>query len=296
MDCYMTLWAGGTAAGNTSVACWKLSAALLKKHYGNVTLVADSAGAAMLSDVQFDAVETVLDELVPEYPVYTAGKVYAWRHIASKGRPFLHVDGDAFLWAPLEEQVLSQPVVVQSEDWNFWESSSRINTHDYNIAELERLSGCVIPQEWRSLIDDRVCVKVYNTGIFGGYDLGLISRFCDYAIGVMEDERYKPMWQCPECELGSVCLDKVKSMMAEQGALGIFLRDEGVVPGMVFQHRGDIYRSTYGRYTHLMNMKQDPAILARVEARVASIPYDLEPRLPEVERWHLTSPLADGGS
>lgn len=291
MRCYMTLWGGGTAADSTGIDCWKLSSALLKKHYGNVTLVADAAGAARLHGVQFDAVETVLDGVVPAYPVYTAGKVYAWRHIAAKGEPFLHVDGDAFLWKPLDERMLQQPVFVQSEDWSFWEHSSRINTPDYNIEELHRLSGCAIPLEWHDIISSKTHTTVYNTGVFGGSDPAIISRFCDYAIGVLEDARYRPMWGCAECGRNGICTNKIKSMMAEQGALGIFLRDEGIVPGMIFQHRGDIERITYGRYTHLMNEKTSPAALARVAARVASEPYDLEPRLPDSDQWHFIQPL-----
>lgn len=293
MRCYMSLWTGGTGVDNTPLSAWKLSAALLKKHYGNVTLVTDTLGASRLAGVGFTSVETALDNAVPEYPVYTAGKVYAWRHIAAKGEPFIHVDGDAFVWAPLDARMLAAPIFVQSGDWGFWEHSTSLNIPDYDIDSLCRLSGCVIPPEWQELIASKSHTPVYNTGIFGGSDAALISDFCDYAIGVMENPLYKPMWICQELGDQYLSTDKVKSMMAEQGALGIWLKARGIEPAWIFRNRGDLARDTYGRYTHLMSLKTDPVIRARLDARVAQEPYDLEPRAVPADQWHFVAPLGE---
>jgi len=155
---------------------WALSCLQLKKYYKDVTLYADNVSARMLIDtLQLPYTELVcdLDKLNNIHP-----KLWALPKIDTYSRqdsPFLHVDGDAFIWKPFDEQLLSGGLITQNLE---------VSTEYYekNFLKLENTLSFFPPE----IIEARKKyspIYAYNAGIFGGHD---IPFFKDYTSKSLE--------------------------------------------------------------------------------------------------------------
>jgi len=149
---------------------WTLSCLQLKKYYKDVSLYADNVSARMLIDtLQLPYTELVcdLDKLNNIHP-----KLWALPKIDTYSRqdcPFLHVDGDVFIWKSFDNQLLSSGLITQNLE---------VSTEYYenNFQKLEKTLTYFPPE----IIEARKKyspIYAYNAGIFGGHD---IPFFKDY--------------------------------------------------------------------------------------------------------------------
>jgi hypothetical protein len=78
---------------------WAFSCLQIKKHYKKIVLYTDSKGKEILIDIlqlPYDEVYLNLDVIPSHYSsFYSIGKLYA---IAHQNEPFIHFDGDVFIW------------------------------------------------------------------------------------------------------------------------------------------------------------------------------------------------------
>ncbi|MGF6849009.1 hypothetical protein QFZ51_004244 [Chitinophaga sp. W3I9] len=106
---------------------WMLSALQFRKFYDEVELVTDKAGYDLLIDklgLPYTSVKVVLDDLNGYHEdLYALGKVYAY---GLQDKPFIHADGDVFIWEPFGDRLAQAPLVCQckedGEDYNRWYS------------------------------------------------------------------------------------------------------------------------------------------------------------------------------
>lgn len=125
-----------------------LSLGLARRHGYRTVLVTDDKGGDLLVNslgLQFDEVTSQLNSLDSTDPTFwNSGKVLAYNLQES---PFVHIDNDVFLWAPLPSRLLHSPVISQNPEF--------INDHldYYRPSELEaavaRVKGAQLPVEWR---------------------------------------------------------------------------------------------------------------------------------------------------
>ena len=281
MQVYMSLWTNTISFTSQHKNVWKLALALAKKHYGQVSLITDDYGYDMMQDLPFDNFIVELNN-VPDYStIYTLGKIYAYKYICSLNEHFLHLDGDVLLWEPLPSSVTDQPLFVQSYDYGIMEIDA------YNIYKLHADLNTAVPQDWI----DNIGLKAYNTGIVGGTNISLINDYCDYVISMVNNPAFYKLWSGLPGQLSHSTTDnfnssQTKSLLLEQSNLAIFCKKLGISPSMLFDNLENSDNITYKKYSHLIINKNNSTILDRIDKRLQSVPYNLEPRDISLDDWN----------
>ena len=95
---------------------WALSVLQLKKFYPAVELVTDELGKYILIDLlqlPYTSVRTDLETALRPYPhdLWAMAKIYAY---SIQEAPFLHVDGDVFIWKLFDDHLLEADLVAQN--------------------------------------------------------------------------------------------------------------------------------------------------------------------------------------
>ena len=93
---------------------WALSVLQFKQYYDEVELVTDKEGYQLLIDklgLPYSRVQVLLDD-VNDYPprLWAIGKIYVYN---IQEQPFIHADGDVFIWKKFDERFESAPLVAQ---------------------------------------------------------------------------------------------------------------------------------------------------------------------------------------
>jgi hypothetical protein len=112
---------GGWLSEKHHAISWAFSLAQLRKyHKGNkINLLTDAAGQSWLIDqlgLEYDNVAVEMDVL-NKYDVifWCLGKVYAY---SKQKEPFIHVDGDIYVWQPLDNLLKENKFLVQNFEVN----------------------------------------------------------------------------------------------------------------------------------------------------------------------------------
>jgi hypothetical protein len=170
---------------------WALSVQTARRHFPETMLVTDQAGADMLIEklgLRFDQVSTALDALAGSDPGWFAlGKLYAYR---MQDRPFLHIDGDAYLWKPLPAHVREAELIVQYPEAPLLD----FGYHPEDIDALIGSGGGWLPAAWRWYRSSGRAEVALNCGVMGGHGLELIRSYADSAILMVEHPRNRPGW------------------------------------------------------------------------------------------------------
>src|ERR1700753_287037 len=105
----------GWFAPEYHLMAWALSCLQLRQFYDDVVLYTDSQGARVLIDqLQLPYTEVVcdLDKINSYHPeLWAAGKIYTYRQ---QQAPFIHVDGDVFIWKAFDEALLNADLIAQN--------------------------------------------------------------------------------------------------------------------------------------------------------------------------------------
>lgn len=174
---------------------WGLSVQLGRRHFQRLMLVTDDRGARLLAErlqLPFDTVAVLLNELDDVDPHWWAlGKLYAYR---AQTEPFVHVDGDVFLWQPLPATLLSAPVLAQHpehfcliDQWSY-----------YHVRELEDLflsTGGSLPAEWRWYSASSELQTACNCGIVGGQHVDFLRHYAELGIQMARRPENVPAWK-----------------------------------------------------------------------------------------------------
>ena len=186
MKVVQTFWSGsrenllhdafGWHDASSHIQSWALSCQLLRKLYDEVELYTDQIGYDFLIKqlkLPYTNVHVVLDDLnTYDTSVWALSKI---RTYSLQTTPFIHVDGDVFLWKRFPEELLEAQLVVQNREIEngYFESSWKTLESKLNF----------IPEEILMHREKESAVNVHNFGIFGGKDLDFVK---DYATKVFE--------------------------------------------------------------------------------------------------------------
>jgi hypothetical protein len=162
---------------------WALSCLQLKKYFGNVELVTDEVGKKILVDtlaLPYGKVSTALEKTLDNYPsdLWSLAKIHSY---SIQTEPFLHFDGDVFIWDYLEKGILSAGMVAQNieKDLFFYrEMLEEIHQHFTFIPSY-------LPS--RSSLKD--CIYASNAGIIGGYNISFIRKYCREAFEFIDKNK-----------------------------------------------------------------------------------------------------------
>jgi hypothetical protein len=149
---------------------WAYSCLQLRHFYDEVELITDRVGKELLIDklkLPYTHTRVVLDDINHYDPNWWAvGKIYAF---GLQDRPFLHVDGDVFIWEPFPERLLKAALVGQCLEYAY-------PIYKEVLAFLlER--GAYIPKDILSGAERQTALHAYNAGIIGGNDMAFFKEY-----------------------------------------------------------------------------------------------------------------------
>lgn len=160
----------GWLAPEYHIMSWALSCLQLKFFYQDVVLYTDSVAAKLLIDtlqLPYTNVVCSLDSLNRSHTeLWALPKVHTY---SKQNVPFLHIDGDVYIWKTFDDELLSGNLIAQNK-----EAATRY--YEDKIQHLEK-HLTYFPKE---IIEDRKAgnpVYAYNAGIFGGSDIEFFKSY-----------------------------------------------------------------------------------------------------------------------
>lgn len=152
---------------------WCLSCLKARQFYREIELVTDTWGREILIDIlklPYTKVDLRLDEINQhDCDFYSIGKIVAY---GMQREPFIHMDGDVFLWERFPAHIENASLIGQNYEFNFprYKEMMKVVT-----ARLPLLTG-----NWAT---DPTKIWAINMGIAGGRD---IAFFQEYSRNVLE--------------------------------------------------------------------------------------------------------------
>ena len=150
---------------------WILSCNQLRKFYEKVELFTDEFGYNTLIKklkLPYTQVHIVLNELDKyDSNLWALSKIKAYSLMKE---PFLHVDGDVFIFKSFDEKLMKNPIITQNIEttseyyWNMW---------------LKIRNELIFIPEIMKKYNHQVHNKAYNMGIFGGTDIDFIKNYTE---------------------------------------------------------------------------------------------------------------------
>jgi hypothetical protein len=229
----------------------KIAAFYAKKHFKEVHFVTDTKSLVFFKDIPWSSVSTILDDVPDTHlDVWSLSKLYAFRYIASKKDPFIHIDYDVILWKQLPKRIIDAEVFVQCPE--------DIIDHVYEIDKF--IAYC--PN--KSLLKDNFPEFSYNMGIFGGNNAYFISKYSEAAINFVLDKNNSLFWQKYQKYSKKWC----KAVLAEQYFLAGAARYYNQNITNLFPSWPTEEMASQVGYTHLMGSKGRPDIKERISMRL----------------------------
>jgi hypothetical protein len=164
----------GWYAPEYHLMAWALSCLQLKKYHDEVILYSDSVSAKMLIDklrLPYTDVICNLDKLNKCHPqLWALPKINTYELQSS---PFLHVDGDVFIWEPFHNKLLNSDLIAQNAE---------IATNHYEmIMQSLEVQLAYIPEEIVKERRGNNIIYAYNAGILGGSDIAFFRSYTQKA-------------------------------------------------------------------------------------------------------------------
>jgi hypothetical protein len=143
---------------------WALSCLQLRRFYTEVELVTNLKGKEILIDklnLPYSKVTLIdFDELTNEF--WSLAKVETYQ---LKNEPFVHVDGDIFIWKAFDEEIINSDLIAQNaEDW--------FSGYDYILNKINE-NGIILP----SFVKEYDNLDSYNLGVVGGFKTDFFKEY-----------------------------------------------------------------------------------------------------------------------
>jgi len=162
---------------------WALSCLQLRQYYPDVQLFTNEAGYDVLIrklNLPYTQVH-ILPALSFPAQLWAYPKIHTY---SLQREPFLHVDGDVFLWKKLDEQLLEQPLIAQN-----------LETHHafyHSLASRLQQHPVLLPDAIARRLDANQPLSACNAGLLGGHDLDFFARYTQGVFHFLNINR--PQW------------------------------------------------------------------------------------------------------
>jgi hypothetical protein len=165
---------------------WTLSCLKLKEYYDDIHLYTDSNTKAILIDylkLPYKMVHTDYDH-INHYrdSLYALPKIMTY---AAQDEPFIHVDGDIFIWDKFSHSLENAGLVAQNFEIGTWFTASIIKgIKDHIVYSPDYLQSELTKEK----------PSAYNAGIIGGSDLAFLKEYANKALEIVDkncDSIYK---------------------------------------------------------------------------------------------------------
>jgi hypothetical protein len=148
---------------------WALSCLQLKRYYNHVELYTNDLGNEILINrlkLPYDKVNIVLSNLEFPSKLWAYPKLYVY---SLQKKPFLHIDGDVYLWEKLAPEIHHRPLIAQNIEVD--------KSYYRNLIHVLLKEDLVLPDVIANALDSENGLAAYNAGIIGGTD---VDFFKDY--------------------------------------------------------------------------------------------------------------------
>jgi hypothetical protein len=237
---------------------WSLSCLQLKKFYPDVELVTDNLGKELLIDrlkLPYDVVHLNLEEFRTPFPsLWTLKKLYAYTLFRT---PFLHVDGDVFIWKAFPKSLLESDLVAQNVDLNlsfYRKSLSEISGHfKYIPSYLNPNTGVI------------VCA---NAGIIGGANYQFFAHFYEEVYNFLNRNETE-LSMVNSRNLSTVLEQHFYNLLACQAGIKIsYLFPDFVTETNYLNFHGFTNLPLHCDYIHLMEGKSNYSLCEQMAQRL----------------------------
>ena len=165
----------GWASSKYNLISWILSVNQLRKYYEEVELFTDQLGAEILIDtlkLPYSKVHIVLNELDSYHKdLWAISKIKTY---SLQKEPFLHVDGDVFIWNAFPEDLMKANLITQNLE--------RTTAYYRKMWSGIEPNLSYIPEEFNTFNTTKNGFAC-NMGIVGGVD---IEFYTNYAVKAFE--------------------------------------------------------------------------------------------------------------
>lgn len=160
-------WNAGWLSLKFHLMGWALSSYSINKHQGAVQLYSNSEGAELLLgklQLPYQNCKLIFEDFQTEFQSY--GFLKKLRAYSTPIQPFLHIDGDAFLFQSLPVHFFNAPLIAQNYEYNH-----PCYEHTYQIIKQ---NFRYIP-EWLCP-NTRGHISAANTGLVGGSNVAFYQK------------------------------------------------------------------------------------------------------------------------
>lgn len=164
---------GGFATVEAHYMAWALSCSLLRNFYKEVELFTDDFGKVLFEKLEIPY-DTIHPSLQDDFMLNLNPKMWAYAKIFTysiQEHPFIHVDGDVFLWRPFDSRLLECDVIAQCVEDN-------MPIYRHSIKVLKETNGSYVP-DWVNCSEKHP--MAFNTGIMGSNNINLIKKYTSLA-------------------------------------------------------------------------------------------------------------------
>ncbi len=170
----------GWIAPEYNLMSWALSCLQLRQYYEDVTLYSDTTSAKMLIDIlklPYTNVVCNLDSLNHYHKdLWAMPKIHTY---SQQETPFLHVDGDVYIWKKFEDTLLNSSLIAQNLE-------AATDYYGKIITSLER-ELAFFPKEIMAERKLNSEVFAYNAGILGGINYPFFKQFAEKAVEFVDN-------------------------------------------------------------------------------------------------------------
>ncbi|MCQ2337231.1 MAG: hypothetical protein MJ010_08665 [Paludibacteraceae bacterium] len=148
---------------------WILSANQLIKYYDDVELYTDEFGRELLIGmlgIDYTKIHKINFDVIFRDDLWATAKIKTY---AEQNEPFIHIDGDFYLWNPFPTYVNNANIIVQNKE----DATNDYYTKNWSIYEPKL-----------TFLGEAMChfgMKTkryaYNMGVFGGCNIDFIKRY-----------------------------------------------------------------------------------------------------------------------
>jgi len=230
---------------------WTLSCMQLHKFYGNIVLYANSEGAKLLIDtlqLPYTEVHTSHNNLkLIDQRLWALPKLFTY---SLQEKPFLHIDGDVFLFDKFDENLLQSLLIGQNIE---------VATDYYTSTQKQLMENFTyFPTCVRNDFDSEIPINAVNAGILGGSDIKFFKQYTREAFKYIQ--KNKRSFKNIEVDKFNVFFEQhlFYSLAKEQQKEIKFLFDD------TFEDRGYLYLGNFHEvpfertYLHLLgHIKRD---------------------------------------
>ncbi len=163
---------GGWIHERYNYMSWALSCLTLRKYYKNVILFTDDLGKELLIDrleLLYTDVRLDLNDLEKyDSRLWAVGKLYTY---SLQDKPFIHVDGDVYIWNKFNLFSEKQDIIVQNK-YDFTTHHNYEKVKKFLLEELNEVPDAIVEQ-WKKQTN----LFSINAGVIGGVDIAFFKEY-----------------------------------------------------------------------------------------------------------------------